>query len=167
MKLQHRSIPKERNVGRKIAGFVGMAVLSAGLMFSGCDKRGGLTPAPEPNNRQISEQVECSKALTGTESAKRLLAEVHNSTLALKMDNAIRAEPGETVQLTWKIRVEDNGQINLVGIDADCENGNCTGLDAQRIKRSIPNLRIEAPSEDCGCRWDIRTIVESQRGVES
>jgi hypothetical protein len=167
MKLRHKANQREMHLGKRVAGFVGMAVLTAGLMFAGCDKRGGLTPAPEPNNRQMSEAVECSKTVTSTKGAKRLLSEVHNKTILLSMDNAIAAEPGETVRLTWKLRVEDNGQVNLVGIDANCESGSCIGLDAHRIKSSLPNIKIEAPSDDCGWRWDIRTIIESQRSKSS
>ncbi len=167
MKLRHKTNSKEMHVGRRIAGFVGMAVLSAGLMFSGCDKRGGLTPAPEPNNRAMTEAKQCAKAVTESESGKRLVAEVHSKTLMLKMSDAIAAEPGETVQLTWRLRVEDNGSVNLVGIEANCDSGNCSGLDPHRIKSSLPGMVVEAPAEDCGCRWDIRTIIESQRTKSS
>lgn len=162
MKLRHDA-KRDMHVGKRIAGFAGIAVLTAGLMFSGCDKRGGLTPAPEPNNSQITEAPQCGKTVTSTRSARRLLSQVHDKTILLSMDNAIVAEPGETVELIWKLRVEESGQVNLLGIEANCELGNCRNLDAQRIKSSLPDVRIEAPPEECGCRWDIRAIIESQR----
>lgn len=163
MKLRHKSVRKDVHIGKRVAGFVGVAVLAAGLAFSGCDKRGGLTPAPEPNNRQIAEARQCGKIVTGSESGKRLLEKVHQSTLILNMSDAIRAEPGETVGITWRLRVEDNGNVDLVGVEASCDSGNCSGLDPARIKSSLPPMKVEAPADECGCRWDIRTIIESQR----
>jgi hypothetical protein len=163
MKLRHGTISNEMRAGRKIAGFVGGTVLAAGLMFTGCDKRGGLTPLPVPNGNPVTEQAECSRTLTDSEGAKRLLSEVHSTSLLLKMNKSIRAEPGETVNLTWKIRVEEDGRANLVGVEAACESGDCLKLGTEQIKSSLPEVRIEARPEDCGCRWDIRTIIESQR----
>lgn len=163
MKLHHKSVRNDMHIGRRVAGFVGIAVLTAGLAFSGCDKRGGLTPAPGPNGGQLVEAKQCGKSVTASEGGKRLLEKVHENTILLKMSNAISAEPGETVRLTWRLRVEDNGNVNLVGVDANCDSGSCPGLDPARIKGSLPEMRVEAPNEECGCRWDIRTIIESQR----
>lgn len=163
MKLRHESVSKEMRAGRRIAGFVGAAVLAAGLMFTNCDKRGGLTPLPVPNGGQMSGQAKCSGSVTGSDGAKRLLSEVHNTSLLLKMSNRIQAEPGETVNLTWKIRVEEDGRLNLIGVESACENGECLILGPEPLGSTLPEVRVEARPEDCGCRWDISTIIESQR----
>jgi hypothetical protein len=163
MKLRHESVSKGMREGKRIVVFVGAAVLAAGLMFTGCDKRGGLTPLPEPNGGQISDQAKCPRRVTESDGAKRLISEVHNTSLLLKMGNKIQAEPGETVNLTWKIQVGEDGRLNPTGVEAYCESGNCQVLGTEPPGSALPEVRIDTRPEDCGCRWDISTIIESQR----
>lgn len=169
MKLRHGPISKGRNVVRKATVFVGAAVLSAGIMLSGCgERRAGLSNEPQSNQVKVSEETPCSESLKSSEGAMNLVSQVHTS-MAVNQERLMQdldSQEGETVDITWHFRVEGDGRAVLLDVGTICEGRPCGGQSARNILQSIPEARLDAP-ENGQCIWDISTVIESQRPQRS
>lgn len=169
MKLRHGPISRGQNVVRRTTAFVGAAVLSAGIMLSGCgERRAGVSTEPQSNQVAMAEEKPCSERLKNSESAMDLVSQVHIS-MAVNQERLmhdLESREGETVDITWHFRVEGDGRAVLLDVGTVCEGRPCGGERTRNILQSLPEARVDAP-ENGQCTWDISTVIESQRPQRS
>jgi hypothetical protein len=158
MKLRHGSVSRGLDAGARTAGFVATAVMCAGLMLSGCgEKRGGIEP--RPNRSPSGDVVPCSKRVTESREAREVVAGVHVQ-IVEKQDAVLRmlgAKPDERVNITWHLKVDGDGKVDTLNVDASCGKGACS-KDPKGVLSEMPQGNV-APTEECS--WDISTVIES------